>query len=505
MTFGQILTATAARTPEKVALSCGDDVLTFADFDRKTTGLALGMQRAGVRKGDRVALHMGNTLEMALCYFACFKLGAIAVPLNIRLKRAEVEYVLGHSETSLYIGEPGLYERTAATPVSCPSSRFYQTTADTPATGFAPFAALLGASDEAALPEVRDIDAAVILYTSGTTARPKGVTHSHDSLLQCVKTSLTFGYRGEDVFLLYASLAHASGLALVLLPSVLLGAESALVRRFDPRAVLQTLERRRCSATFGLPATLQALCREQASNPCCVDSMRLCGAGGDTVSAALQSEFRARFGVDIQELIGMTEGVPLCLNKPGRIRVGSVGEAADGVDLRIVDENGETVEPGMTGELIARAPLTMIGYWNEPEATASTVRDGWLYTGDRARRDEDGYYWFAGRKKEIIIRGGSNVSPQEVEEVLLTHPAVFQAGVVGIPDPEFGESVIAFVSLRDNGECSEPELIAFARQFLSDHKVPAKVHFLAELPLGTTGKVSRKTLKESLQAQPAVV
>jgi long-chain acyl-CoA synthetase len=208
--------------------------------------------------------------------------------------------------------------------------------------------------------------------------------------------------------------------------------------------------------------------------------------------------------VGIQEGIGMTELVPICINRPERIRAGSVGEPTEGMEVRIVDDTGASVERGAIGELVARTPAMMMGYWNDPEATAAAIRDGWLYTGDLAREDEDGYYWFAGRKKEIIIRGGSNVAPQEVEEVLLRHPSVFQAGVVGMPDPELGESVIAFVSLRDQSSaCCESELIAYARQFLSDHKVPGKVHFLADMPLGTTGKVSRKSLKESLQAQAA--
>jgi len=504
MNLGDVLAASSAKVPGKTAVSCGDLELSYAEFDAESTRLARGLREAGIGQGDRVALHMGNTIEMALGYFACFRLGAIAVPLNVRLKRPEIEYVLAHSEARLYIGEPGLYERTATTPSHCPANRFYQTSTEDPTPGFAPFATLLTATDDRPLPAVEGSDPAAILYTSGTTARPKGVTHSHDTLLGCATLSLAFGLREDDVFLIHCPLAHASGLVLMLITAILLAAESALVPRFEPRAVLQTLERRRCTATFGLPAGLQALCRALAEHPFDVGTLRLCSAGGDTVSVALQHDFQKRFGVEIQEGIGMTELVPTCLNRPGRIRAGSCGEVTEGVEVRIVDETGAPVPPGAIGELIARHPATMIGYWKDPEATAAAIRGGWLYTGDLARMDEDGYCWFAGRKKEIIIRGGSNVAPQEVEEVLLKHPAVFQAGVVGMPDSELGESVVAFVSLRDHSiDCCERELIDYARQFLSDHKVPAKVHFLSDLPLGTTGKVSRKTLKESLQASLA--
>ena len=505
MNLGEALAAATTKVPGKIAVSCGDEELTYAELDERSTQLAHGLREAGIAKGDRVALHMGNTLEMALGYFACFKLGAIAVPLNIKLKPAEIEYVLGHSEARLYIGEPGLYARTASTPGACPADRFYETTTQTPTRGFTSFTALLASERDRPLPRVESSDPAAILYTSGTTARPKGVTHSHDTLQGCARTSLGWGISSDDVFLTFAPLAHASGLLLLLIPAILLAAECALVPRFDPGAVLQTLQRRRCTATFGLPAGLQALCRELAKNPIDVGSLRLCSAGGDTVSVAVQKEFEQRFGVSIQEGVGMTESVPICLNRPGRIRAGSVGEAAEGMEVRVVDETGAPVEPGATGELIVRTEAKMTGYWNDLEATAATVRDGWLYTGDLARVDEDGYYWFAGRKKEIIIRGGSNVAPQEVEEVLLQHPAVFQAGVVGMPDPELGESVVAFVSLRDNGPgCCASELIDYARQFLSEHKVPGTVHFLADMPLGTTGKVSRKRLRESLQAPAAI-
>jgi long-chain acyl-CoA synthetase len=502
MNLGEALAASAAKAPDRVAVSCGADVLSYAQLDALSTRLAHGFARAGVGMGDRVALHMGNTIEMAVCYFACFKLGAIAVPLNIRLKAAEIEFVLAHSEARLYVGEPGLYQRSATTPISCPADRFYGTGAEL-ADGVTPFARLFEAPEQETLSRALGSDPAVILYTSGTTARPKGVTHSHDSLRGTAELMFTIGYRKDDVFLCWAPLPHASGLILQLLPAVLAATEVALVPRFEPTVVLQTLERRRCTATFGLPAGLQALCRALAERRFDVSSLRTCVAGGDSVSLPLQAEFRERFGVSIQEGIGMTEVLPICANRPEQIKKGSVGPPLVGMEVRIVDDSGAELPRGEIGELTVRTAVKMLGYWNDPAATAATLRDGWLHTGDLARQDEDGHCWFAGRKKEIIVRGGSNIAPQEVEDVLLQHPAIFQAGVVGMPDPELGESVIAFVSLREPAECCERELLDFARRFLSDHKVPGKVHFLASMPLGASGKVSRKTLKESLASAAA--
>jgi len=222
------------------------------------------------------------------------------------------------------------------------------------------------------------------------------------------------------------------------------------------------------------------------------------------VAVALQTEFEQVFGFPIQEAIGMTEAVPTCFNRRDRINTGSAGEPAEGVDVRILDEHGREAPVGKAGEMVVRHPGTAVGYWNDSQATSDAIRDGWLYTGDLALKDNDGFYWFAGRKKEIIIRGGSNISPQEVEEVLLKHPAVFQAGVVGTPDPTWGESIVAFVCPHENASCDEQELIDFAKQHLADYKTPEQIHFLEEMPLGLTGKVSRKTLKEMALTQQEV-
>lgn len=480
MNLSEHLTAAAAVAGNRTALSCGTDTLSYSELDRKVTQLARGLQAADVRKGDRVALHMANTLDMALAYFACFRLGAVAVPINVRLKHAEIEHVLAHSAARLYLGEPGLYDGAPK------ASSVTELLAQGACAAAEPF------------PEVDGFDTAVILYTSGTTARPKGVTHSHDSTRCGALATIDTGYRSGDVLLSFCPLAHVSGLKLLFVAAVLLAAECALVPRFEAGAVLDTLERRRCTATFGLPVLLQALCREQRERPRDVSTLRTCLAGGDSVPLSLQQEFQHLFGCAIQEGIGMTEGVPICLNRPGRVRPGSVGEPALDVEVRIVDSSGAPVARGAVGELVFRAPAMMTGYWNEPAATAATIVDGWLHSGDLARQDPDGWYWFAGRKKEIIVRGGSNVAPQEVEDVLLQHVAVLEAGVVGVPDAEYGEAVVAFVTLRAASNCGENELIAFARQRLSDHKVPSRVHFRDALPLGNTGKVSRKSLKESL-------
>ena len=451
MTLGEHLRATAKRLPDKTALICGDTSLSYREFDEQTTRLALGLQARGIGKGDRVALHMNNTIELSLAYFACFKAGAIAVPINSRLKTDEIEYMLQHCEARMYIGEPELYQLAEPTRGSCPHVEHFFVTAEDEASDAAPcFSELLNGPAGGSLPDVADSDVAVIIYSSGTTARPKGVTHTHASLRTCGQITTQMGFREGDTFALFTPMTHVSGLGCVLTPGVLIGMTLALIPTFDPRAVLRVVERQRCTLIGGLPVALQSLVREQSASAFDVGSLRFCLGGGDSVAVSLQTEFQKKFGVPVQELIGMTETLPTCFNRSNWIKTGSVGQAAEGVEIRILDEQGREAPVGEAGEMVVRHPGTAVGYWNDPDSTSAAIRDGWLYTGDLASKDNDGFYWFAGRKKEIIIRGGSNVSPQEVEEALLKHPAVFQAGVVGTPDPTWGESVVAFVRPHDD-------------------------------------------------------
>ena len=237
---------------------------------------------------------------------------------------------------------------------------------------------------------------------------------------------------------------------------------------------------------------------EQARKPRDVSSLRTVLAAGDRVPVNLQERFAALFGLPLQEAIAMTESYPLAINPKQAIRPGSVGIPRGSIELRIVDVSDKELEDGETGEIVVRSPANCIGYWNDPIATEALLRGGWLHTGDLGTRDADGYFWFEGRKKEIIIYGGSNISPQEVEEVLYQYPAVFEAGVVGAPDGTYGETVVAFVSLRNGRGPSEQELREFVRGRLADYKIPERIHFIPELPKGTTGKVHRPTLKTML-------
>jgi long-chain acyl-CoA synthetase len=483
------LRAHAAKNPQAPALLCGDAAMSFAELDASSDALARWLLEQGLRPGDRVALHWSNSIEVVQLFFALFKAGLIAVTVNIRLKPAEIRYILDHSESRMCFSEPALAQ------LARDSGAASAVVAGLPQ--FAP-----ADSTSGALPTVDPDQPAVILYTSGTTARPKGVVHTHRSLYRMAvvwtRTAMQTEAPGAlGVRMCALPLMHAGALA-GLVCSIYSGERLVLLPRFQPSGVLDTIERFECTALTLMPALWRFVLEEQARTPRRVSSLRWAGAGGDAVPVELQSRFESMFGIPLQEGYALTESVPMMFNPIHAIRPGALGMPLEGVEVRIVDWDGREVPEGETGEIAVRSPANCVGYWNDPEATRVAIRDGWLYTGDLASRDADGYYWFKGRKKEIIIRAGSNISPQEVEEALYRHPAVLETGVVGAPDPAYGEIVVAFVALRE-GQTSEPEeLIQFARKYLADYKVPERVVFLPECPKSPTGKVHRRTLKEML-------
>jgi len=304
------------------------------------------------------------------------------------------------------------------------------------------------------------------------------------------------GLNGNDTLLAATQMVHIAGLSCVLLSGIACGATVVLLPAFDAAQCLDLIERQRCSFLVLLPAMLRFVVEEQDSRPRDVCSVRLCLAGGDSVPVTLQEGFRTLFGVPVRELFGMTESAPItCIREHG-LRNGSVGPALNIVDTRVADTTGTALGDSQVGELQVQSPGNCVGYWDDAAATAATFTDGWLRTGDLVRRDADGFFWFEGRLKQIIVRGGSNISPQEVEEVLYQHPAVLEAGVVGMPDPVYGEKVIAFVALRDGVAAGERVLRDFVRSRIAEYKTPERIIFLTNLPKGLTGKVERRVLKE---------
>src|SRR5947209_6359084 len=493
MDLGTTLRQSAAQNPRKAALVCGDQTISYASLNCSTDALARWLLGHGLEPGDRVAIHWQNAVETVNLYFACFKAGLIAVPVNNRLKAPEIAYILGHSVAKLCFSQPELAPFAVEARADSPDlQRLY--------TSLPPLAEMEAA--RAALPDISPEKVASVLYTSGTTARPKGVMHTHVSLTGVTELMRVLGIDETHVLLAATQMVHIAALACVLLPGIACGATVVLLPLFDAPSCLAAIALWRCTYLLILPAMLRFVVEEQARCPRNVGSVRLCLAGGDTVPVTLQESFRAHFGVAVREMFGMTETVPVTCIREGEPRIGSMGRAMDLVDSRVADLAGNVLGDDQSGELQVQSPGNCVGYWDDPQATAGAFQDGWLRTGDLVRRDADGFYWFEGRVKQIIIRGRSNISPQEVEEALYHHPSVLQAGVIGMPDPVHGEKVIALVALREGLSAEEQELRNFVRCRIAGYKTPERILFMPALPKGLTGKVQRRALKDILIESP---
>jgi len=493
MLIASALQRAASCAPNKPGLIVGDCTMSYLELDRGARHLAAKLIASGVAPGDRVALHMYNSFELAVSYFACFYAGAVAVPVNTRMKAAEIAYVLDHSGASLYLGQPELFEEIRELPACFPNIRQFATDLSEIEVSARRLAA-------AKLPAVAADWPAAILYTSGSTARPKGVVHTHQSLWDI---GLGLGVVAHDVVMLITPMVHVAALA-GLLAGLQAVAATVTLAQFDPDAVLDAVARNRATFLFGMPVMYRALIAAQAVQPRDARSLTRCYAGGDAVPPALKTEFVQCFGPPLREVFGTTESGLVALNESDMpAYADSFGRPNSGVEIAVAGKDGEPAPPGVVGEMIVRSPGNMTGYWNDSDATAKTIRNGWVHTGDLVRLDSDGYLRFQGRKKEIIVRGGSNVSPQEVEAVLYQHLGVRDAGVIGAPDPTWGERVVAFVSRRPDRTVTAGELIAFVARRLANYKTPAEVIFLDELPKSMTGKVQRRTLRETYCAEPS--
>jgi long-chain acyl-CoA synthetase len=488
MNIADWLAASATLNPQKTAVICGNESISYEQLDRSTTSLASWLLSQGCSPGDRVALHWPNSIEMVKLLFACFKAGIIAVPVNVRMKAPEVAYVLAHSKAALCFSHPDFAATTRQTTKGSTSLRATHTSLD----------GLNAETGKSMLPQVAADNPALILYTSGTTARPKGVTHSHRTLMESVK--MVFGETPPqlEVVLVMTQMAFNSSIVAGLLPAVSLGATIVLVPIFEAPLVLDLIERFQCGFVFALPSMVQFLIEEQVRQPRNISSLRTLIAAGDAVPVAVHERFQSVFGFQLREAYGMTEIGPSIANALKDLRQGSLGKTIPGVEVRIVDADGADLPNGQIGEIITKSPAIFVGYWNDPAATRAAFKDGWFHTGDLGRRDADGYYWFEGRKKEIIVRDGLNISPQEVKEAFYDHPAVLEAAVIGTPDPvpACGEQIVAFIALRDGLAADREELKGHVRQRLADYKIPERIVLLENLPKGMTGKIQRRALKE---------
>jgi long-chain acyl-CoA synthetase len=487
------LVASKDRSPDRVALRCDELQFTFAEFDAAASRVATLLDRAGIKPGDRVGIMLPNTPAFAIAFYGIMYCGAVAVPMNPLLKSREVSYYLSNSGAKALFAAPAFAAEATAGAADV-RARCWVVDDD----GLAKLIADLPAQES---PVQRDDDdVAVILHTSGTTGKPKGAMLTHGNLGRNAEVSVrTLVETGpDDVVMGCLPLFHVFGLTCGLNGSVLAGAMMTLVPRFDPRKALEVIERDRVTVFEGVPTMYSALLgvADQAK-PGATQSLRVCVSGGAAMPVQVLIDFEKAFGCTVLEGYGLSESSPAAaFNHPSRPRkAGSIGTPIEDVEMRVVDLNGVEVRQGQTGEIQIRGHNVMKGYWNLPDATEATITaDGWLNTGDVGRVDEDGYFYIVDRTKDMIIRGGYNVYPREIEEVLYEHPDVAEAAVIGIPHDSLGEEVGAAVALKKHGATTPEELRDYVKARVAAYKYPRQVWLVDALPKGPTGKVQKRDI-----------
>jgi acyl-CoA synthetase (AMP-forming)/AMP-acid ligase II len=486
------------------AVISADTRWTWRELDDRTDRAAAGLIGLGLRPGDRVASLMPNRPAMLVFYIACFKAGLVATPLNYRYMAPEIDHALAVSEARALVAHVEREDDLAACELveRLPVGRI--TSGANGGSGLS-FESLAENEPSAAAPLTRPAGSApaAIFFTSGSTGPPKGVTHTHDTLGWMFAIAAgALELSTDDVLLAGSSLSHI-GACYVTFAALGAGAATIVARTYDGEEVLPLLREHRPTVLSMLPSALFALTRDHGANHQDFASLRLCRAAGDKVAAELEREFTELSGFAIDEAYGTTEMGLMAVSPPsGLIKIGSVGQAAPGVELAIRTDDGGDMRVGDEGRLWAASPAATIGYWNDPQATAAAFRDGWLDTGDVMRADDAGYFYFCGRKKQIIVHDGSNICPQEIEAALFEHPAVQNVGVVGIHDEVHGENVRAYVTFDPAADPpTAQELIQFARSRVG-YKAPEEIVPLDEFPLTATGKVDRTLLMRMAESSP---
>jgi acyl-CoA synthetase (AMP-forming)/AMP-acid ligase II len=447
-------------------------------------------------------LHLWNGPELAIAYHACFRIGAIAAPLNTRLKSAELDPLLRRLRPALYIGQANLYAKVAGTdPMNLPVNARFLIDGGVTDLRVQPWTRLFTDVIGGSLPAVTDTGApALLLTTSGTTGEPKFVTHSLETLGRMAEDIRHLGFEAGHIAVCAVPMVHASG-TYSLLGGIRHGVPLILIPQFDPDAVLDAIAKHRCTLMLGLPFMFVALFETQGARPRRVESLRLCMTGGDVCPLWLQEKFPAHFGAPLCSFWAATETIG---SLTYRLEPGPVHPIVAGAQIRLIDDRGTPVPHGHVGELIVRGPNVTIGYWTAPGRIDGLGKDGWYRTGDLMRQDEKGNLWFVSRKKELIIRGGSNIAPAEIERVLVAHPAVRDAGVVGVPDPVLGQRVAGFVQLANGTESvTTGEILADISGQLADYKLPESLIVIDEIPRNTLGKIDRRRLLTMLPANTA--
>lgn len=502
-----ILQESARLYPHKTAVICGDQRLSYAELNAAANQVANALRSLGIRPGDKVAMMLPNVPQFPIIYYAILKLGATVVPLNTLFRASEVEYHLEDSDSVAFFVWEAQAEEARKAFIKVETCR-HMVVVNSPGSDYLPEGALsydalrAVASPNFELVWTMPDDTAVILYTAGTTGRPKGAELTHFNMFyNAVFTAdRLLGLTCHDVGLAALPLFHSFGQTCVMNTLIYVGGTISMLPRFEPDRALEAIQRDRVTYFAGVPTMYFYLVHYPNAERFDTSSLRLCITGGAAMPVPVMKEFEKRYNVILLEGYGLSETSPVAtFNLRERERKpGSIGLPIWGTEVRVVNDDDVPVPFGEAGEIVIRGHNVMKGYYKRPEATAEVMRNGWFHTGDIARADEEGYLYIVDRKKDMIIRGGLNVYPREVEDVLYGHPAIDEAAVIGVPDEALGEEVKAIVVLKPGQKVTAEEIIAYCKERMASYKYPRYVEFRDSLPKGPSGKVLKRELRGSV-------
>jgi O-succinylbenzoate-CoA ligase len=500
-TLPEILNRTVQRDPKHEAFVYENERLSYGELARRVDSLAFQWKEEyGVRPGDRVMMLLRNTPEFVASFFAASQMGAISVPSNTRLKAPEIEYLLKDSDPSILVLEPELWERVVEVKDRAPSLKAIFIAGQDRVSGAHLFSDLTNrtAPRKIQAPATEE-DVNSILYTSGTTGTPKGAMLCHRNFIaNSMTTQALCRLSSDDKLLIMAPMFHVTALNSQLIKIVHAGATGVLMRAFKTEEILDMIEREQITEMTGVPAMYSMILQSPSLERRNLTTLRYCGYGGAPAPVEVIKTLKEKFPTwRLRNVYGLTEAsswVTMLPHEQTTIRPDSTGPPVPVVRLKIVNDQSEEVPQGEVGEILIRGPNIFKGYWRKPEATAESLKEGWFYTGDLGRFDEEGYLYVVDRKKEMVIRGGENIYCIEVENVLYQHPKVVEAAVTGVPDPVLGEVVKAVCVLKKGQEAAGAEIQEFCKKYLADYKVPKHVCFIDELPRNPAGKVIKKVL-----------
>lgn len=507
-----LLEDSARNVPERIAVICGEMQFTYAEINAKANQIANALREIGIERGDKVALSCANLPFFPMIYYGILKLGATVVPLNILLKPREIAYHLDDSDAKAYF----CFEGTADLPIGAEGFKGFSETetcenfvlltldpsAESPYENTKTFAQFIENQPTTFATELTNSeDTAVILYTSGTTGQPKGAELTHLNMVLNARLSDTMYPRHDhDFHLITLPLFHSFGQTVQMNAGFYNRATIILLPRFTPEGALSMMQKHSVTIFAGVPTMYWALLNFADSDKFDLAkisaNLRICCSGGSPLPLEVLKGFEAKFNTQILEGYGLSETSPIAtFNKRESSRAGSVGFPVWGVEIRLVDENGNDVDEGELGEIAIRGHNIMKGYYKRPEATTAAIKNGWFHSGDVGRRDADGYLFIADRVKDMILRGGFNVYPRELEEVLMTHEAVSLCAVVGIKSDEHGEEVKAYIVKKDGAIHTETEIVEWCKTNMASYKYPRFVEFRENLPMTATGKILKRELR----------